>query len=573
MLLAIVLMTLMSATVVLATASTLILRSRFDATIGSDVPRLQYLLHLDRDLFRGERALEMSLVEPDHVQRTNLISEYERQVDRTANWWDKYLSTSAGLPSEIAWQNDYATQRVAWITSSESLSVLAGNGQGLTNAAVDSQLAITQSDFDSMRSTVYKLEEQVGEPLIDRATSGLRRQSTATVVEMLVLLIVGLGAGWVTSVTTYRAARRQYRASRKRDRERIDDSARVAFEAELNQALDMAQTEDGALQTISLVLDKENADNPTELLLADSSQAHLKQVMSTDRVNRGPGCPALSPSDCPAIRRGTTLTFLDGSAYASCPNLRDRGGDPCRAVCVPVSVAGRTVGVLHTTGPNLEAPDAKLVTRIEEIADRSGDRIGVLRAFAKSQTQAATDPLTGLANRRSFENEVSAMLKQNRNLAIAYGDLDHFKKLNDTYGHDAGDRALRLFARVIRDSLRDLDMAARWGGEEFVIMFGNSDASTAAAALDRMRQNLVIAQAGGNSPPFTASFGVTDTVCGGDLEEMINMADGALLVAKTNGRDRVVISGRSSSQSPGDTAGSHEPTTAGGIEAQDEARV
>jgi len=552
MMLAIVLMSLMTATVVLGTWSTLVLRSRFDSTIQSDVPRLQNLLHLDRDLFRGQRSLEISLLEPDHVQRVALIAEYDRQVNRTAGWWDKYLATSAGLDNEIAWQSEYTAARDSWITSSEALAVLAENDGSIQSAAVASQLTTTQEDFAAVRSIADKLEEQVAEPQIDSATSDLRGKSTSTVIEMLALLLFGLGAGGITSLTTYRAAKKQHLTNRKRDHERVDESDRAAFEAELNQALDMAQSEDAGFRTIAMVIDTENPGRPTELLLADSSQAHLKQVISTDKNGSGPGCPALAPSDCPAIRRGTTLTFRDGGAYSACPNLRDRGGDPCSAVCVPVSVAGRTVGALHTTGPNMEIADRKVVSRLEEIADRSGDRIGVLRAFAKSQTQAATDPLTGLANRRSFENEVSMMLKQGTDLAVAYGDLDHFKKLNDTYGHDAGDRALRLFSKVVRDSLRDMDMAARWGGEEFVLMFGNSDASTAAAALDRLRQNLAIAQAGGTTAPFTASFGVTDTMCSNDLEELVNMADEALLKAKTNGRDRVVVSGRSSSQSPGD---------------------
>jgi len=559
MMLAIVLLSLMATTVAVGMTSTLALRDQFDNTIKTDMPRLQDLLHLDRDLFRAERSLEMSLFDAEQAQRTEMIAEFDRQVDRTANWWDQYLTTSSGLDSELAWQSDYVDQRAAWLSSSQSLAGLVKRGLNHDNAMVKSQLAATQSAFVAMRGTVDNIEEQVAEPLIETATSDLRHSSTVTVITMLLLLLLGLAAGGITSVSTYRAARRQHLATRRRDRERIENSARAEFEAQLNQALDMAQTEEGAFQTISLVLEKENADRPTELLLADSSQAHLRQVVSTDGTHRGPGCPALSPGDCPAIRRGTTLSFLDGHAYSVCPHLRDRGGEPCSAVCVPVSVAGRTVGVLHTTGPNMEPADPLVVSRIEEVATRSGDRIGVLRAFAKSQTQASTDPLTGLANRRSFENEISTMLKQDRRLAIAYGDLDYFKKLNDTYGHDAGDRALRLFSRVVRDSLRDIDMAARWGGEEFVIMFADADASSAAAALDRLRQNLSMTLASGTTPPFTVSFGLTDTSCSTNLEDLVNLADEALLNAKSNGRDRVVIAGRSSSQSPGDAEVETQP--------------
>ena len=91
----------------------------------------------------------------------------------------------------------------------------------------------------------------------------------------------------------------------------------------------------------------------------------------------------------------------------------------------------------------------------------------MLRAFSKSEVQAHTDPLTGLMNRRSLEVQVRALTEEDRPYIVAYGDLDHFKQLNDVYGHDAGDRALRLFARVAH-SLRP-NTSARYGGEEFVV--------------------------------------------------------------------------------------------------------
>ncbi len=543
MLLAITLMTLMTVSVGIGTLGVVSMKSSFETQAQVESPRLTDLLHLDRDLFRAERSVESTFLTTIQTTRSELLAEYKSQVDRSRKWWDAYLANSGTSPDETQLQSDYLSRRNKWLTGTDRLAAFAVAGRTTADREVIDQLNITQSEFARMRSTIDRLEEQFAEPQLAASEAKTTRTANRVLLAMSVLMIVGTVAGVGASVATYRSARHQHNESEHRNVERLADAERAAFEAELTQALDMAQSEADGFRSMKLILREIVTDGPTELLLADSSHAHLKQVLSTDDETYRPGCPALVPGDCPAIRRGTTLTFTDGTAFSACPNLRDRGGDPCSAVCVPVSVAGRTVGVLHTTRENRVTPDRVMVERLTELADRSGDRIGVLRAFAKSQAQASTDPLTGMLNRRSFENEVSKRLREGADLAVAYCDLDHFKDLNDTYGHDAGDRALRLFSKVVRDSLRDHDVAGRWGGEEFVIMFDDSDSSTAAAALDRLRQHLSVTVAGGSTPAFTASFGIADTSMTNDLEELVNMADEALLHAKKTGRNKTVIAG------------------------------
>jgi diguanylate cyclase (GGDEF)-like protein len=120
-------------------------------------------------------------------------------------------------------------------------------------------------------------------------------------------------------------------------------------------------------------------------------------------------------------------------------------------------------------------------------------------------------------------------------------DLDHFKTLNDTFGHETGDRALRLFARVLRDSLRGSDLVSRYGGEEFAIAFPDCSAIDAIRALNTARAQLDAAITVGGLPKFTCSFGITDAEAGEDLAAVLRRADGALLAAKRQGRDRVVL--------------------------------
>jgi diguanylate cyclase (GGDEF)-like protein len=158
------------------------------------------------------------------------------------------------------------------------------------------------------------------------------------------------------------------------------------------------------------------------------------------------------------------------------------------------------------------------------------------------QLQASTDGLTGLANRRATEELVGRLLRSGPPIvAVAMIDLDHFKRLNDTLGHEAGDRALRTFADVARRSLRDEDVLGRWGGEEFVLALPGLDRHTAVAVLDRIRAALADAGARAELPELTASFGVADTDLATDLDDLVQIADEALLVAKARGRDRVVV--------------------------------
>jgi diguanylate cyclase (GGDEF)-like protein len=233
--------------------------------------------------------------------------------------------------------------------------------------------------------------------------------------------------------------------------------------------------------------------------------------------------------------------FPDSEALDACPKLRARAQGRCAAVCIPVSIMGRTVGVIHATCETGGSLEDDPVHSLETLAKLAGARIGLLRVMAESQLQASTDSLTGLLNRRSLENKVQALRRQRTSITVAMADLDNFKQLNDVYGHETGDRALRLFARTLRTSLRIHDVVSRHGGEEFAVVLPSCTLADAYAALETVRKDLAEAIRGSGLPEFTVSFGIVEAAEIEEFVEMLARADSALLQAKRAGRNRTVV--------------------------------
>jgi diguanylate cyclase (GGDEF)-like protein len=233
--------------------------------------------------------------------------------------------------------------------------------------------------------------------------------------------------------------------------------------------------------------------------------------------------------------------FDDSEALDACPKLDGRAIGRCQAVCVPVSVMGRTVGVVHLVEPIGDQVAGTTVDELEIIANQLGARVGMVRMMSESQLQASTDGLTGLANRRSFENQLRNLRRAGCDFSIVMADLDGFKELNDAHGHEVGDRALRVFSAVLRSTLRPDDIASRYGGEEFVIVLPECTPVEAQVVCDRLRAALDSATSGGESPVFTASYGIVGSAPDVPLEQLVARADAALYEAKRAGRNRSII--------------------------------
>ncbi len=340
-----------------------------------------------------------------------------------------------------------------------------------------------------------------------------------------------------TLATAFNSMLRQLRH---RESKMIEQHNRAELAHQVDTALEMAETEDDIYNFVSRSLEEIAPERSSELLLADNSRAHFTQVAVAGCVPEGPGCRVSSPNSCPAVRAATKMTFDDSDCLDSCLHLNSRPTGPRSATCVPVSFMGRSVGVLHSTGPAGEQIDEEVSDGLEMLARATGGRVGVIRSTARSQLHATTDGLTGLFNRRTFESRVRAMHRNGEQFALVMADLDQFKLLNDTYGHEAGDRALRLFSRVLQETVRERDIVCRWGGEEFTIALVDTNVTDAASMLERLRVELTGRIATSEVNAFTASYGYVDASACHTFEAAIRLADGALYAAKDAGRDTAV---------------------------------
>lgn len=141
------------------------------------------------------------------------------------------------------------------------------------------------------------------------------------------------------------------------------------------------------------------------------------------------------------------------------------------------------------------------------------------------------------------EGRVQALRAESADYAFAMTDLDHFKDLNDTYGNETGDRALRLFASTLRQQVRSEDTVCRYGGEEFAIVLPRATVGEATEVLERVRHGLALAISSGGSPIFTASFGVARSSSYADFDEVIARSDQALFQARDAGRNCIWLDG------------------------------
>ena len=254
-----------------------------------------------------------------------------------------------------------------------------------------------------------------------------------------------------------------------------------------------------------------------------------------------------SLEECWAMRRGQPYEVTDPQSSLLCRHFVH---EPSTGyLCVPLTVHGETLGLLCIVG---DTESAEHQAARHRLAVTVGEGIKLclsnLRLRAKLREQAIHDPLTGLANRRYLEESLPRELhrasRARSMLSIAMLDIDHFKRFNDTLGHDAGDALLREVGRLLREKLRKSDIASRYGGEEFVLVLPESSFADTVQRVEVIRlaiRELQVRHGEQLLGTVTLSAGVAQARDGLTARELLRQADEALYAAKHAGRDRVVV--------------------------------
>ncbi len=180
-----------------------------------------------------------------------------------------------------------------------------------------------------------------------------------------------------------------------------------------------------------------------------------------------------------------------------------------------------------------------IVAAVVQVLVANNDKL-----LARLVGEARTDKLTGLLNRHGFEEpaaiELAHARREHRSIAAITIDIDYFKRVNDEWGHETGDRVLARLGAVLTAHCREIDVVARVGGEEFVVLLPSSDSADAQEYMQRVRRALAVRDLPG-LPAVRVSAGIAATVAPANVEELLERADSALYAAKRGGRDRVVV--------------------------------
>lgn len=358
------------------------------------------------------------------------------------------------------------------------------------------------------------------------------------------IIALGLGFGGIGLVSIERRARRAARAATAERRRQERDSEYRAHQEEFRVALQAARSESEAHGLLRRHLERSVADARVTVLNRNNSDNRLEAVKPVaEGTALAKSIGDAEPESCLAVR----LAARHDRAPEREPLMHCDvcGKIPGATSCTPSLVGGEVIGsvlIERPAGP-LDAVDAR---RFDDSVAQAAPVLGNLRNLRLAETRAATDALTGLANRRAADETLRRMLaeaaRRTSPLAIALFDVDHFKRVNDIYGHDKGDQVLAAIGDAVATGVRASDFVARYGGEEFLVALPDTDAPTGADVCDKLRKLVSDVRVAGVNNRITASFGVAAYPADGvDLELLLRTADRALYTAKSSGRDQVCL--------------------------------
>ncbi|MGF1752298.1 diguanylate cyclase [Vibrio makurazakiensis] len=286
-----------------------------------------------------------------------------------------------------------------------------------------------------------------------------------------------------------------------------------------------------------------NVNGSVSLMRASRNQL----VTQLDWGEAWPGSASFSPEECWSLRKGRAHQSNDAFHSLACGHMHDM--DNNQTLCIPLTAHGNTIGIMHLY---FGQGDIKIDPIIEQLAFSVSEHLGLalanLSLQEKLRSQALSDPLTGLFNRRFFEQKLEEhsmnSATNEQPLSLLMLDLDHFKRFNDNFGHDAGDFVLKEISTLLKQNVSEDGIACRLGGEELAILLPHHSMAKAtefAQVLCDAVRSMHLEYKGLSLGQLGVSIGVASyPKPASDTESLVKLADQALYMAKDNGRSRVV---------------------------------
>lgn len=483
-------------------------------------------------MLEQERGLDAFLT----TGRSALLGSYFEGGRQLGSELTQARSLSADDPRELETIRLQTDAFERWHRLAQSQLASYGKPLSLARLAADERQREEQLDDFISANTAYQVRLET-----------VRRSEERGAALVPVWLVLGLSVLFaaVGSFFVNRSRKTRIRQSRQETQAREAELELSNTQARFAEAMQVSESQGEAHLVLAQHLERTIPDSNVIVLNRNNSADRLEpnETLAVDHPLFGP-LQESEPRSCMAVR--LSRQYEHGSATDEVLRCQVCGALESPSTCQPLLVGGEVIGSVLVTHPEQLSVDGQ--RRLIESVSQAAPVLANLRNLNLAESRASTDALTGLPNRRSVDDTIKRMLAQagraSSPFSLAVLDLDHFKQINDTLGHERGDDVLAAFGALVRSEIRESDLAGRTGGEEFAILLPGTDRQGAVLLAEKVRTALHRLRVKGVDRPITASFGIAtfpdDAI---DAATLMRIADRALYAAKRQGRDRVETAG------------------------------